>query len=382
MERIITLDAWQEEALINQEGFIKGIVEEALQKVINTQFEDFIQAGEYERTDSRNGYRNGSYTRKFHTRVGSVTLRICRDREGRFQTSLFERCQRSERALLSILTEMYVNGVSTRKVTNIVEELCGHSVSKSLVSKLTVDLDDQINEWRNRPLIKSYPYLIFDARYEKVRESNVASKAVVVAVGITSEGIREIIGCWVVNSESYDAWDSCFNELKDRGLRGVEYVVSDDNRGLKKALYKCFQGVKLQRCQVHFMRNFLSKLSKKDQKEGMLLLKEVFAANTKQRAMATLEHLIAFLEVRRKDAIVEWLEENIEDTLMVLELPYAHRTKMKSTNMLERFNQELKRRTKIIRIFPNDPSCLRLIGALCQEASERWGNRKYLTMNV
>ncbi len=378
MDRIISLDSWQEEALINQEDFVKKVVQEALQKVISAQFEDFLQAKEYERTDTR----NGSYTRQLHTRVGSLTLRVCRDREGKFQTSLFDRYQRSEKALLTTLTEMYVNGVSTRKVTNIVEELCGHSVSKSLVSKLNVGLDEQIQKWRNRPLTKSYPYLIFDARYEKVRDGHVASRAVVVGIGITEEGIREIIGCWVVNSESYEAWDSCFKELKDRGLTGVEYVVTDDNKGLRKALMKYFQGVKLQRCQVHFMRNFLSKLAKKDQKEGIQLLQEVFAANDRQRAMITLEHLISFLEARKKSDISQWLEENIEDTLTVLELPYEHRKKMKSTNMLERFNQELKRRTKPIRIFPNEASCLRLVSTLCQETSEGWSNRKYLTMNV
>ncbi len=194
--------------------------------------------------------------------------------------------------------------------------------------------------------------------------------------------VREIIGTWVVNSESYEAWDSCFKELKHRGLTGVEYVVTDDNKGLKKALMKYFKGVKLQRCQVHFMRNFLSKLSKKDPREGMQLPQEVFAANNKQQAMITLQHLLDYLELRKKGEIAQWFEENIEDTLTVLELPYEHRKKMKSTNMLERFNQELKRRTKPIRIFPNSASCLRLVTTLCQETSEHWGSRKYLNMNI
>lgn len=383
MDRITSLDAWQEEALINQEDFLKNIVEEALQKLINTQFEDFIQANEYERTDTRNGYRNGSYSRELSTRVGTITLRVCRDRAGLFQTSLFTSYQRSEKALLLALTEMYICGVSTRKVSSIVEELCGTNVSKSLVSNLSQELDVQIAQWRSRHLTKRYPYLIFDARYEKIREGGVVvSKAVVIVIGIAEDGTREILGTWLVNSESYEDWNNCFKELKDRGLTGVEYIVSDENKGLRKGAMRHFQGVRQQRCQVHFMRNFLSKLSKKDQREGMQLLQEIFAAQTKERAYQVLTHLISFLEVRKKDELIQWLEENIEDTLMVLELPYEHRMKMKSTNMIERLNQELKRRTKVIRIFPNDASCLRLVSTLCQETSEKWASRKYLNMDI
>lgn len=383
MDRITSLDKWQEETLINQEDYLEKVVQDALQKVLNSQFQDFMQAEEYERTDTRNGHRNGSYSRQLNTRVGTITLKVCRDRAGKFQTSLFDRYQRSEKALLVSLMEMYINGVSTRKITNIVEELCGTSISKSQVSKLTAELDGLLNEWRNRPLTEDYPYIICDARYEKVREGGSSvSKAVVVVVGITSKGIREILGCWVVNSESYEAWDDCFKSLKKRGLRGVTYVVSDENKGLRKGLMKYFQEVRQQRCQVHFMRNLLNKLSKKDQREAMQLLQEVFAAHTKERALHNVQNLISFLEHRKKDGIACWVEENIEDALVVLELPPEHRKKMKTTNMLERFNQELKRRTVSVRIFPNEESCLRLVTAICQEMSEKWSTRKYLTMEV
>ncbi len=198
---------------------------------------------------------------------------------------------------------------------------------------------------------------MFDARYEKIRDNgHIVSKAFVVAVGITAEGIREIIGCWVVNSESYEAWDECLKSLKERGLHGVEYVVSDENKGLRKALMKYFQGARLQRCQVHYMRNFIDKLSKSEQSEYLLS--------------------------KKRPHVAEWLEESIEEALVVLDLPEAHRKKMKSTNMLERVNQELKRRSRVVRIFPNDNSCLRLLGALCQEISESWDNRIYVRMNI
>ena len=378
-----SINAWQEVALLDQEGFLEEAVQSFLQQTLNAEFQQFIQAKEYERTDQRRGYRNGSYPRQLNTRVGTIYLNVCRDRNGQFQTSLFNRYQRSEKALLLAMSEMYLQGVSTRKVSSIVEELCGQTVSKSLVSKLSCGFDGDLQKWRERPLSRDYPYLLFDARYEKVRENGrVVSKAVVVAIGITDDGIREVIGCWVINSESFEAWDSCFNRLKERGLNGVRYVVSDDNKGLRKALMKYFQGVVLQRCQVHFMRNFMNKLSKKDRSEGIQLLQEVFAAHSKERAMSTMSHLVEFLLSRKKDAIAEWIEENIEDTLLVLNLPTEHRKMMRSTNMIERLNQELKRRSKVVRIFPNDKSCLRLMTALCQESSEAWGSRKYLDMNV
>jgi len=381
MDGINIKNQWQELALINQEGFLEEVLQNTLQKILSVEFEKFIQAKKYERTNERNGYRNGTYDRQLYTRVGTLSLRVCRDREGQFRPSLFEKYQRSEKAMLLGLAEMYIQGVSTRKVSAIVEQLCGHSVSKSLVSNLACSLDEQLEQWRQRPLTKPYPYVVFDARYEKIREGGqVVSKAVVLAIGITSEGIREILGCWVINSESFASWNDCLARLKSRGLQGVEYAVSDDNKGLCKALTKHFQGIKLQRCQVHFMRNFLDKLSKKDHLEGKQLLQSIFAAATKEAALYNVQQLLSFLHSRQKAGVADWLEENIEESLTVLCIPPAHRKKMKSTNMLERFNQELKRRSRVVRIFPNDKSCLRLVTALCQETSEAWAHRKYLDM--
>jgi transposase-like protein len=381
MNQIKQANKWQG-AMLNQDEYLANIIQEAIQKAIHIQFLRHIGADEYERTEERQGHRNGYYTRQLQTRVGSISLHVCRDREGNFQQDVFERYQRSEKALVLTVSEMYFTGVSTRKVEGIMEELCGMNVSKSQVSTLTAKMDSLLKEWRERPLIENYKYLIVDARYEKVRDNGrIVSKAAVVAVGITAKGAREVIGTWIVNSESYEAWDSCIASLKERGLQDIEYVVSDENKGLRKALMKHFQGALLQRCQVHFMRNFIGKLSKKDQREAINLLQDVFAADAKNEAMRRLQGVIAYLLNKKKEDVASWLEDSIEETLMVLELPTAHRKKMKSTNMLERVNQELKRRTRVVRIFPNEQSCLRMLTALCQEISENWGDRRYLNMD-
>ena len=371
-------EQWQE-ALIDQPDFLKTMIQSAIQKALDMQFAEFIGAGLYERTEERRAVRNGSYQRQLKTRVGSIELDVCRDREGTFRTDLFERYQRSEKALVLSFLEMYLWGVSTRNVTEITESLCGFSVSKSQVSEMTKSMDEKSEEWRNRELLESYKYLIFDARYEKVREAGrVVSKAVAIAVGITEEGKREVLGTWVINSESFEQWDDCIRQLVERGLRGVRYVVSDQNKGLRAAIEKRFQEVVWQRCQVHFMRNFLSKLSKQIQPEAIKLLRKVFAAEDKKTALVEAGELKKYLRSHKREQIADWLDENLEEALGVYGLPQEDRKRMKSTNMLERLNQELKRRSRVVRIFPNEASCLRLMTALCQEYSENWMNKKYL----
>lgn len=371
-------EQWQA-TLVDRPDFLKHALQNFMQRTLQEEFQKFIGADEYQRTSERKGYRNGSYERQLKTRVGSLSLSVCRDRDGEFKSELFERYQRSEKALVLGILEMYLWGVSTRNVEDIVETLCGFGVSKSQVSSLTQSLDEDLKKWRERPLTEKYIYLVFDARYEKVREGGrVVSKAFIVAIGITSEGTRDIIGCWTANSESFESWDECLRGLKERGLKGITYIVSDDNKGLRSAIAKNFQGVLWQRCQVHFMRNFLGKLAKSEQKEGIRLLKDVFAAGSREEARLRLKQIEEFLKLKKKDHIWKWLEENIEEALMVLDLPVEHRKKMKSTNMLERLNQELKRRSRVVRIFPNEQSCLRLLSALCQETAEGWNERQYL----
>jgi transposase-like protein len=373
---------WQE-VLFNQTDYVKGIVQKAFQTALVEEFNRFINAKHYERSDERQGQRNGYYKRDLKTRVGSLTLNVCRDRDGKFTPELFEKYQRSEKSLMLGIAQMYFSGVSTRKVNKIMEELCGFGISKSQVSELVKTIDEQLKLWRMRKLLLSYPYMVVDARYEKVRENgHIVSKAFVTVIGISTTGLREIIGCWIINSESYEDWNAVFKELKDRGLRGVKYVVADDNAGLRKALNENFQGIIIQRCQVHFMRNFMSKLAKSDLPEGMKLLQEVFSATTIEEAKEFVKKVSNFLISKKKEKVATWLEENIEETFGVYALPEEHRKKMKSTNMVERFNEELKRRSRVVRIFPDEDSCLRLLGTICWETTEKWSREQYLSMDL
>lgn len=371
-----------QKVLVDEQTFLKSVVQECLQELLRAEFDRFINAGYYERSAARQGLRNGSYVRALKTRVGSLELCVCRDREGQFQTELFGRYQRSEQSLLLSLIEMYLQGVSTRKVSKIVETLCGLSISKSQVSDLCKSLDSQLRVWRNRRLEQRYPYLVIDARYEKVRTPNgVVSRAVMIVIGISDSGHRSILSVDIGDSESESTWSDVFKKLKERGLHGVAYAVSDEHRGLVKALNRYFQGAMWQRCQVHFIRNFLSKLNRKDARRFLPLLKDMFSATSYQEAIRRKTALLSELQSKRED-VASWLDEQIESCLAVYNLPPSHRRRMKSTNMLERLNQELKRRSHVVRIFPNEASCIRLIGTLCQEASEAWETGKcYLTFD-
>jgi transposase-like protein len=372
-----------QKVLLDDADFLRILVQENLQKIIAAEFENNIQAAAYERTDARKGYRNGSYSRKIKTRVGSIELDVIRDREGIFSTELFRRYQRSEQAFVLSLIEMYIQGVSTRRVKNITETLCGTSISKSTVSHLVKEIDTNISRWRNRELAQNYPYLVIDARYEDIRnEGIVMSQAVLVVVGISASGHREILSVDIGNSENEQEWSAIFQRLKSRGLSGVQFVVSDDHQGLVKAVKREFQGVGWQRCQVHFMRNFMSKFSRKDTKEYILKLKDIFAAPDIEQARERKGKLVKELEPL-KPKIADWLDADIESCFTVYSLPSEHRKRMRSTNMIERFNQELLRRSRVIRIFPNSDSCMRLFGAMCMEKSEQWQTGcKYLDMGL
>jgi transposase-like protein len=260
-----------QKVLLDDADFLRILVQENLQKIIETEFANYIQAAPYERTEDRKAYRNGSYTRKLKTRVGTIELEVIRDREGNFSTELFKRYQRNEQSFVLSLVEMYLQGVSTRKVKKVVETLCGSSVSGSLVSNLSKELDENITRWRKRPLTKDYPYLVIDARYEDIREHGiVSSQAVLIVIGISETGHREILSLDIGDSENEQEWSRVFKDLKSRGLRGVQYVVSDSHHGLVNALKREFQGTGWQRCQVHFIRNFMSKFSRKDSKRYIL----------------------------------------------------------------------------------------------------------------
>jgi transposase-like protein len=362
------------------EDFLRELVQRTVQQVLEAEMTSFLGAGTYERNGERRGWRNGSKPRMLKTRVGTIDLMVPKDREGEFQTELFERYQRSEKALVLAMLEMYLGGVSTRKVSAITDALCGLEVSKSQVSALTVKLDADLAAWRMRPLTKAYPYLVVDARYEKVRQGGaVVSQGVLVVCGIDEHGFREVLGCWVAESESEASWGTVFAELKQRGLHGVRYVVSDDHAGMVKAIGRHFQGAVWQRCQVHFVRNALSLCGVAQRPQVLNLLRAVTEAPTREGAQAALKTAVAALEKKAPKAAA-LLEEHGEEILGVYALPEPHRKRMRTTNMLERQNQELKRRTRVVRIFPNAASCLRLVSALLIETSQQWMERLYLRM--
>ena len=372
-----------QKVLLDDSDFLRLMVQKNLQKILESEFENYLQARPYERTSQRKGYRNGSYPRKLKTRVGTIELDVVRDREGNFSTELFRRYQRNEQAFVLSMIEMYLQGVSTRKVKHIVEELCGTNVSRSTVSNLTKSLEENVTQWRTRELKGNYPYLVIDARYEDVRENGVVvSKAVLIVIGITESGKREILAVEMGNSEDEQEWSRVFQGLKGRGLKGVVYAVSDAHKGLVGALKREFQGAGWQRCQVHFMRNFMSKLSPKERKEYVPKLKDVFSAPEITQARERKNRLVAELETNRA-RLANWMDEEIESCFTVYTLPAAHRKRMRSTNMIERLNQELLRRSRVIRIFPNESSCLRLFGSMCMEQSEQWKTgRMYLDMSL
>jgi transposase-like protein len=377
-EGIGIVEGWQ--GGLGGEDFLRGLVERVVQQVLEAEMTSFLGAGTYERTGERRGWRNGYKPRTLKTRVGGLELMVPKDRDGEFQTELFERYQRSEKALVLAMVQMYLEGVSTRKVSAITEALCGLEVSKSQVSALTAKLDAEIAEWRMRPLTEEYPYLIFDARYEKVRRGGaVVSQGVLVAIGISAAGYREVLGCWVAESEPEASWGAVFAELKQRGLSGVRYVVSDDHAGMVKAIGRHFQGAVWQRCQVHFVRNALSLCGVQQRPLVLSLMRSVTEGPTREAARTALAAAVAELE-KKAPKVARLLEEHGEEILGVYALPEAHRKRMRTTNMLERQNQELKRRTRVVRIFPNEQSCLRLVSALLIETSQEWMGRVYLRM--
>jgi transposase-like protein len=368
-------------ALLDDPEFLRGVVQGALQAILEAEMTAHLGAEPYERGPGRTGHRNGYKPRALHTRVGTLELRVPQDRAGTFATEVFARYQRSEQALVLGLMEMYLQGVSTRKVTEVTEALCGTSFSKSQVSALAGRLDADLAAWRDRSLTAAYPYLSVDARYEHVRvDGRVVSQGVLIVAGVREDGRREVLAVEVADTESEATYQDLFRGLKGRGLRGVALVTSDDHAGLRAAITRHFQGAGWQRCQVHFARNVQGLVGRQHRGRLAAELRAVFAAAdaTQARSQA---RACAERWRRSHPAVTAQLEEGIEDCLACYDVPAAHRVRVRTTNGLERLNQELKRRTRVVRIFPNRASLRRLVTALAQEQSEEWvSGRRYLDM--
>jgi transposase-like protein len=369
--------------LAEEDGeLLRTLMRTALQEVLEAEMADAVGAVKGERTPARLGYRSGYYPRTLITRVGKLELRVPQDRDGRFSTELFERYQRSEKALVAALAEMYVQGVSTRKVKAITEELCGHAFSASAISAINKTLDESLRQFAERRLDESYPYLILDARYERVREAGVIRpQAVLVAIGINWEGRRQVLAVDLANRESRSSWRDFLVKLRDRGLRGVEFVVTDDHCGLKAAIREILPAAAWQRCYVHFLRNALDYVPRKVDDDCLRELRWLYDRRDIAEARRDLAGWIAKWQAKYPK-LCTWAEDNIEETLTFYKLPQQHHKHMKSTNMLERLNEEIKRRTHVVRIFPNAESCLRLVRALAVETHENWLEaHRYLNMD-
>ena len=375
----ISLTKDQVEGLLTNDDGLKGLVTVVVNQVLEAQMSEHLSAGHYERSDGRKGYRNGYRPRQLYTRIGKLVLRVPQCRDGQFSTDLFSRFQRSEQALALAMMEMVLQGVSTRRVEKVTMELCGESFSKSMVSRLCVNLQARVDAWNNRRLDeagKQFPFLIVDALVIKVRlDDRVVSTSALVASGINDKGFREILGLKLADSESEDSWSDMFGWLKERGLKGVEFIVSDCHTGLKTAATRHFQGAIWQRCQVHLMRNVWARANKKYREALIVGMRRIFGSACKEDARTAFRKLADELEGKANKAL-ETLESGLEDALAVMSLPEKYRKRLATTNMQERLNEEIRRREKVIRIFPNEESAMRLIGALLAEKHESWSTGK------
>jgi transposase-like protein len=341
-----------------------------------------LKAEPYERTPERTGHANGFKAKTLQTRLGALELAVpqVRGSSEPFYPRSLEKGQRSERALKIALAEMYVQGVSTRKVARITEELCGFGVSSSQVSRAAAELDAVLQQWRSRPL-GEVPYLLLDARYEKVRQGGqVRDAAVLVAVGVTGEGKRSVLGVSVALSEHEVHWRAFLRGLIERGLSGVRLITSDDHGGLRAARQAVIGCVPWQRCQFHLQRNAQGYVPKLEMKSLVAAdIRAIFNAPDRNAAEALLRAAVSRYE-KAVPALATWMEENLPQGLAVLALPEAHRRLLRTTNGLERVNKEVKRRTRVATLFPSEESCLRLVSAVLMEISEEWETGKaYLT---
>jgi putative transposase len=361
---------------------LKEVLEKMLNMAMQLERQEAIGAEPYERTEDRCGYANGFKGRSVQTRLGEIPVKIPQVRGFSFYPQSLERGVRSERALKLAIAEMYLQGVSTRKVEAITEKLCGFSISSSQVSRLTSELDGQLHQWRER-LLGKYSYVFLDARYEKVRhEGCVQDLAVLWAIGINEKGDREVLGVSVSLSEAEVHWRSFLEQLQHRGLCGVQLLISDDHAGLKAARKSVFPSIPWQRCQFHLSQNVQSYVLKQDWKTEVAQdVRDIFAASTLEQAEEQLRLTVTKYE-KRAPKLAHWLETDLPEGFTVYRFPRKHHRRIRTTNLMERINREIRRRTRVATLFPNEASCLRLVSALLMETHEEWVTSKcYLNMD-
>ena len=362
----------------HEESF-RFLLERILNEIMKAESEEQLGAAKHERTEERQDYRNGTRERSLTTRIGTLTLEVPRHRNEPFHTMVFENYQRSEASLIATMVQMVVAGVSTRKVSRVVEELCGKEFSKSTVSELCKRLDTDVNAFRSQSLAGfDAPFVMLDATYFKAREDHrIVSKAFMVAKAIKSDGTREVIGFNVYDTEDNYSWNNFLESLKDRGLDSVQMFISDSHKSIRRAIARVYPNAAWQRCQVHFLRNILDEIPPKFRDGICTELRRMFTAKTVEEARKIKNEIVAEYESVAEKAM-SVLENGFEDSMTVMCLPEYMRIVLRSTNVLERLNRELKRRSDVIMVFPNTASVLRLMGAVTMEYSETLGAKKRL----
>jgi putative transposase len=369
--------------ILTEDDAMKILLQKLLQEVLEAEMETALQAGKNERTRGRLGYRSGHYPRTLVTRVGKLELKVPQDRQGRFSTELFERYQRSEKALVAALMQMYVQGVSTRRVKTITEELCGHEFSASAISELNVKMDEELRRfmhagWMRRIRISS----LMRVTNGSGKTASAKAERCLITLGIGWDGRRHVLSVELAGRESASSWKAHLLRLKERGLHGVQLAVSDDHAGLKRAIMEALPEAYWQRCYVHFLRNALDYLPRKQADDCLVELRWIYDRHDAEEARRDLAAWLARWQDKHPK-LCAWVEANIDETFAFYRLPRAHHKHLKSTNLLERLNQEIKRRTLLVRIFPDEASCLRLVQALAVETHEEWvDENRYLNMDL
>ena len=364
----------------DRDAAMKFLLERILNEIMKAESEEQLGAEKHERTEERQDYRNGTRERELNTRIGTLTLNVPRHRNEPFHTMVFENYQRSEASLIATMVQMVIMGVSSRKVEKVVTTLCGTSFSKSTVSELSKRLDKDVDQFKNRPLdFYEAPFLMLDATYFKVREDHrIRSKAFLIALAFKPDGKREVVGFDVFDEEENYSWQTFLSGLKERGLTDVRMVISDAHKAIRPAVANVYPEAAWQRCQVHFRRNILSITPNKYKEALAIELQRMFSASTTEKARKVKEEIVAEYEGVAEQAM-KILEAGFEDSMTVNDLPKYLKEKIKTTNLLERLNRELKRRSDVIQVFPNPASVLRLMGAVTIEVNNTYstGNRIY-----
>lgn len=378
---IPNLEELQQLLLTGSEDFLRQALTRMLNLIMELEVEAQNGAAKYERSGKRKAYRNGTRTRPLSTGVGEVELAVPKLRSGSYYPSFLEPRRMVDKALVNVIQEAYINGVSTRKIDRLVEDM-GMKVDKSAVSRICKELDAQVQTFRNRPLEGSYPYIWLDATFPKVREAgHVQNMAFVVAIAVDSDGTRHILGFDVGMSETGAFWEEFLRSLVERGLNGMKLIISDAHAGLKEAISTVLPGTTWQRCRVHCMRNILCHVNRKQQGMVAAMIRTIFAQENKEDAKKQLRNVVNQLEGHFPKAM-EVLENAEEDILAYMDFPKAHHPQLHSTNLLERLNKEIRRRSDVVSIFPNRDSVIRLIGSVLIEQQDEWlaATKRYMSL--